>query len=283
MLVEGQFNLHSAFTIVHLHLSVNITMSQPAITFTSLSAKLQQRIVFFLDMPTLRSLCYVSQEATQLVEEKLTQSLHTLLKPFTTHPQEFLRVLQNSGAIIGGDVAIAFMARDLRIIPTALTIYTPLDNPYPLEDFFDAQENMEGKKRCLPQLEDAMIWRSKLIKSQLIYHMGKSAYIFLYESCSPFPMASLASRAITSHFMTFVDGITYGTPYPALFFQRRALLGSPLFNQAIDTSSNISRHYMNTHHLKMELVDTQQGGNAWYDYHLSLNHTLELQQLSQDQ
>ena len=40
---------------------------------------------------------------------------------------------------------------------------------------------------------------------------------------------------------------------------------------------------MNTHHLKRELVDTQQGGNAWYDYHLSLNHTLELQQLSQDQ
>ena len=113
-------------------------MSQPASTFTSLSAELQQRIIFFLDMPTLRSLRYVSQEAAQLVEEELTQSLHTLLKPFTTHPQEFLRVLQNSGAIIGGDVAIAFMARDLRIIPTALTIYTPLDNPYPLEDFFDA-------------------------------------------------------------------------------------------------------------------------------------------------
>ena len=258
-------------------------MSQPASTFTSLSAELQQRIIFFLDMPTLRSLRYVSQKAAQLVEEELTQSLHTLLKPFTTHPQEFLRVLQNSGAIIGGDVAIAFMARDLRIIPTALTVYTPLDNPYSLEDYLDAQENMEGKERRLPQLEDAMIWRSKLIKSQLIYRMGKSAYIFLYESCSPSPMASLASRAITSHFMTFVDGITYGTPYPALFFQRRALLGSPLFNQAIDISTNISRRYMNIHHLKRELVDTQQGGNAWYDYHLSLNHTLELQQLSQDQ
>ena len=138
--------MHLTFTIIHLHPSANTTMSQPASTFTSLSAELQQRIIFFLDMPTLRSLRYVSQEAAQLVEEELTQSLHTLLKPFTTHPQEFLRVLQNSGAIIGGDVAIAFMARDLRIIPTALTIYTPLDNPYPLEDFLMLRRIWRGRR-----------------------------------------------------------------------------------------------------------------------------------------
>ena len=234
-------------------------------------------------MPTLRSLRYMSPKAAQLVEDELRQSLCNLLTPFITHPEGFLNVLQDSGAIIGPDVALPFIIRDLPIFPTTLTIYAPLDNPYPLQDYLEAQENIKGVKRELPTLENARIWRSQLIKALFTYDLDNSTTIYLYESCSPFPLASLASRAIGSHLVSFVDKETYGTPFPTLLFQHRALLGSPMFNQAIATSSEISKRYMDKHHFKPELLDPQLGANVWYHYHLFLNHTLESQQYHQDQ
>ena len=211
-------------------------MSSIFLIFSLIPVKIQRRIVFFMDIPTLRSLRYATSDTAKLVEEELTRSLHSLLSPFVTHPANFLQVLQQSGAVIGGDIAVAFMARDLPIIPRALIIYAPLDNPYPLQDYFQTQENTEWMRRVTPSLENAAVWRGKLVK-EFVHFQHRTSIILLYESSSPLPLASVVSRALASHNMTFVDGVTYGTAFPSLFFQRRCLLGPPLFSQALDVST----------------------------------------------
>ena len=253
-------------------------MSFTGSIFPLLPSKVQKHTLTFMDMLTLRSLRYVSQEAALLVQEELTQSLHSLLSPFVTHPTQFLNVLQASGSVIAGDVAVAFMARELKIVPHTLLIYSPLDNPYPLQDFFDNQEGTVRVSRTLPNLRTATSWRARLIREEIKYQHHQTHTITLYESTSPIPLASVTSRSLASHLVTFVDRDSYGTAFPSLFFQHRSLLGPPLFSQTRDASASQPIDYMNAHHFKPDLKDKQQGGTVWKNYQLSLDYTLGLQQ-----
>ena len=99
-----------------------------------------RRLVFFLDMPSLRQFCYISESADHQVTEELTLSLHHLLSHFIAQPRAFLEVLRMTGAVIGGDVAVAFFMCDLSIHPSTLDIFAPIDQPYQIHDFLEFQE-----------------------------------------------------------------------------------------------------------------------------------------------
>ncbi|TFK85192.1 hypothetical protein K466DRAFT_601393 [Polyporus arcularius HHB13444] len=193
-------------------------------TFSTLTFEEHVVIWAAVDLPTLLVLRSCSHNALTVVGEVLRASVSLLCRQFLDDTAAFLQELSHCRGVIGGQVAVRFMLRDLPFVPESLEVYVPPDVHLEMQRHlldthhmtllvsFDSPENADEA-----WLADHALHYTDVLRTQ----QGRT--IILHRCSEAEPLAAVAC-APTSAEVTYVSPEGFGTAYPALLFQHRALV-----------------------------------------------------------
>lgn len=190
-----------------------------------LSTSIVKRILLYADFPTILAFRETSDIALYLATKELKDSLHNLLSPFFgLSVESFLSTLDAAKGIIGGEVAVAFLARGLTWKPIVLNIYIPSDAPSNIHRLLTNDIGMGPMKSSSKSTTAQNEWA--LPRSIDEHHQWNTnaKSVNLYRTSELIPSVPIVSSFAT-HLFTFITGRVFVTAYPKLFFKYRALLG----------------------------------------------------------
>ena len=155
----------------------------------------------------------------------LKRSLTKMLDHFVPSPDLFLRRINDTRSIVGGEFALAFILRDMAMLPKQLDVYA---------------SDHEYNAMCASLLEDPDITRMTSqytctqnavldalrtqISSTLVIETTKGTCIRIHRSYTPSSTAPI-SRAPCTALSNFITAHGFGCSHPLLTLNRRALIG----------------------------------------------------------
>lgn len=154
----------------------------------------------------------------------LSRMLTRLVNPFLSHPAALLDLVARFGAVIGGEVALAYVRRDVGFRPQFLEIfvsrvdYEPfcralLSTPSLSTDIILASDSVVGYPLCSQR--DIVETMHLRLRSGLSMHVRRSSTLS--------PLSPIA-RTFCTAFMNFVTPKCFGCAYPGLTLNNQALL-----------------------------------------------------------
>lgn len=154
----------------------------------------------------------------------LRRTLTNRLRPFVPYPHHLVDMVTSSGAVFGGEVALAFLLRNEPYSPSCLEIYA---------------SNFQFDKLCASLLDDPDISRRidkhtfltnsvfhalrRLVAETLAIHLTNGLTIYVHQSYTCSSSAPI-TRATCTALSNFVTGHSFGCSHPKLTFSRRAML-----------------------------------------------------------
>ncbi|KAI0745208.1 hypothetical protein C8Q76DRAFT_591675, partial [Earliella scabrosa] len=146
------------------------------------------------------------------------------LKSFMSEPEEFLQALTTSGAVIGGEVALAFFLRDATFPTRTLEIFAVDTQFHLLLDFFSYSSSslirFALETIALPSVKFSA---QRDIARFAVFHTSTQRTIYVYESTTMSPCAPIV-RSWTGALMNFVTATSFGCATPRLTLRRRGLV-----------------------------------------------------------
>ena len=176
-----------------------------------------------MDMPSLLLWRAVCRASCGRVTRVLQSTMHHMVRRYLPCPRDFLRILRDCRAVLGGIFALAFMLRDDSIISAALDVfidencfpilleyltYSPFVSPHVVFDRITAPtpsfRHQRDIRRC----------------ARFITATGRKIHIHESRTVSCY---SPIGRSWTTALMNFVTEDSFSCAYPRLTLSRRAL------------------------------------------------------------
>ena len=177
-----------------------------------------------MDMKSLLAWRRVSRAARTHVASAFQTRLRRLLALFLPATRQLLRTITECRALIGGEVALAFLLRDPDYAPLSMDIFTTDQWFHALVDyltfspFISPHLTFHGVTICIrPHRHHREVRRCATFIAQ------SARIIRIYESTS-ISAVSPISRSWTSALMNYVTATSFGCAYPELTFNRLALV-----------------------------------------------------------
>ncbi|KAI0711630.1 hypothetical protein C8Q76DRAFT_797903 [Earliella scabrosa] len=177
-----------------------------------------------LDVGSLLNWRNASRVTYRVVAEELRSTLKDLLHPFIPCSAEFLQVLTDCQALIGGEVALAFFLRDPTFPISHVEIFTSDTGFHTLIDFFSLSPSICHAVSLEDITSPSPIYiTQREVARYATFRTADRGAIFVYESitmsaCSPI------SRTWNTGLMNYVTAHSFGCAYPPLTSARRALV-----------------------------------------------------------
>ena len=154
----------------------------------------------------------------------LRRSLVHLLRPFVPNPQYLLDLITKHHALLGGELALAFILRDPTYCPTHLDIFT---SDFEFDAVCDAiidepsvRDTIEGHIYTNNPPMDAI---RRLVACTLTIRTTRALTIYVHRSYTTSAAAPI-TRAPCTALSNFVTAYGFACSHPRLTFARRALL-----------------------------------------------------------
>lgn len=190
----------------------------------SLSPDIAGLIVDRMDLPSLlawRSTCTVNYAH---VTAALKRTLTVMINPFLSQPTAILDTISRYGAVIGGEVALAYVRRHQPFQPRTLEIFAGvtlydalcheiLSNPRISPDVLSTSTTINQFPYNLQR--DLLETRSINLRSARV--------IYVHKSSSLSPLSPIA-RSLCTATMNFVTPHCFGCAYPRLTLNDKSLL-----------------------------------------------------------
>ena len=154
----------------------------------------------------------------------LSRMLTRLVNPFISHPAVLLQLITTFGAVIGGEVALAYVRRDVALRPQFLEIFVSRVEYEPFcrallssrelsTDIVFASDSVVGYPLCSQR--DIVETLELRLRSGLSVHIRRSSTLS--------PLSPIA-RGFCTALMNFVNPLCFGCAYPRLTLKNMALL-----------------------------------------------------------
>ena len=219
------------------HTTANLTCS----TLYRLSPELAGMIVDEMDLPSLlawRSSCAVNYaHATAALQRTLT----SLINPFLSHPHALLGTISRYSAVIGGEVALAFIHRHQPFQPHTLEIFASASLYEPL--CFELLSHPGIVPDVLSSASTVTLYphnvrRDVLETTQIDLRSTHTLYIRRSSTLSPL---SPIVRSICTAMANFVTPHSFGCAYPSLTLHNKSLLSDLTEEAILEFDANILR------------------------------------------
>ncbi|TFK82520.1 hypothetical protein K466DRAFT_630369 [Polyporus arcularius HHB13444] len=177
-----------------------------------------------MDMRTILNLRTTSRRAMYAVAAMLRANLERLCQLYVPRAPSFLIALDRLHAFVGGNVAAAFLTRQLPAPSAPLEIFVSSEGWAALVD--ELVQVQGAGMGHIAQAEDDYVenWLERhAIESATPFWTLRGTPIILYESYTSDPLAPIACRP-SSVEIAYVNPIYFGTGYPSLTLERRGLV-----------------------------------------------------------
>ena len=158
------------------------------------------------------------------VASAFQNTLRRLLALFLPATRQLMRIITECHALIGGEVALAFLLRDSTYTPMSMDIFTTelwfhaLVDYLTFSPFISPHLTFNGVTICVrPHRQQREVRRCAT------FHTQTARTIKIYESTSITPCSPI-SRSWTSALMNYVTATSFGCAFPELTFNRLALV-----------------------------------------------------------
>ena len=213
-----------------------------------------------MDLPSIlawRRTCIINYaHATAALKRTLT----TAINPFLSHPLAFLDIISRYGAVIGGEVALAFVRRQQPLQVNTLEVFTG-------STLYDALlRELLSDPQIAPDIVGTTITISRypynlqrdvLETTQL--HLRTTRTIHIRRSSTLSPLSPIA-RSICTAVVNFVSLHSFGCAYPLLTLNNKSLLS----DHRTDSSADIDAALMRT--LTEYGIDVAVDPAEWHQY-----------------
>ena len=190
----------------------------------STDAALSAVLIDNMDLETLMQWKLACRASLSEVNRGLRRTLHDMILRFLPRPKEFLRILTECHALIGGVFALAFMLRDPTVAVKNLDLYTSemwfqvLLEYLVYSPFISHHTIFNGISHCTVGYR-----RKRTIRRRAFFVTSTGLHIQIHESCTVSACSPIAGSWTTA-LMNFVTENSFGCAYPRLTLQRRGLL-----------------------------------------------------------
>ena len=171
----------------------------------------------------------------------LTRTLTIAINPFLSHPLAFLETITRYGAVIGGEVALAFVRRHQPFQPVSLEVFSGASLYAPL------LRALLSDPRILPDVVGTTITISKYpynarrdILETTHVHLRNAHTIHIRRSSTLSPLSPIARSTCTA-MVNFVTLHCFGCAYPLLTLNDKALLSDCRNDSNADFDTNVMR------------------------------------------
>ena len=232
---------------------------------TSLSPELAGAIVDSMDIISLlrwRQTCkFHYAQSTAALKRSLTK----LVNPFLSHPIALLQLITHFRAVIGGEVALAYILRDDGFQPKTLEIYTSayyhsllcramLSHP-------DIYANITQANAINPPQQFKL---QRDIVETLIISLNNGKKIYVHSSSTASPLSPVA-RATCTALINYVTPESFGCGYPRLTLYQKSLQSTTIAAHADELSDQDHRL---TYTLRQLSIETSVSPGHWQQYRM---------------
>ena len=198
-------------------------------------------IVDEMDLPSLlawRSSCAANYaHATAALKRTLT----SMINPFLSQPTAILEVISRYSAVVGGEVALAFVRRHRPFQPRTLEIFASISLYDPLCD------ELASDARIAQDIIEVSHTVSKFpfnlqrdILETIQIHLCTGRTIYIRCSATLSPLSPIA-RSLCTAMANFVTPYSFGCAYPRLTLSDKALLSDLRQESMIDFDAGVMR------------------------------------------
>ncbi|RDX52568.1 hypothetical protein OH76DRAFT_1345253 [Lentinus brumalis] len=205
------------------------------VAFSNLTRATKAHLCIHLDLRTLLCFRATSKDHLELATDEFKRSLLSLARRFIPRPEQLLAALDHTSGFIGGSVAVLFLLRDRSFIPRSLDVFIPRDAWWRFEAHLLHAQNASRVGMVLPTADgdeednDDILQQRGLVRIAVFRtHLG---IVRLFRSVAPDALVPIA-RSWGTHLVAYVGPGHFGHGYATLFFQRRAVLGDLLRDEA---------------------------------------------------
>lgn len=190
-----------------------------------------KNLLHHADLRTLLAVRQTSRAFHKSTSEELRGFLHYELLPrFTDHVDAFMDVISRCRAVLGGEIALAYVLRDPEFHPQKLEVYTGDGSFEELVNLFTYGHMISTSVRLLGVAEvPADHGEDRGVHRYAMFSTSKGADIYVYESSTGSPLGPIA-RTWATALMNFVTDRSFGCAYPRLTFQRQTLVSDRVFD-----------------------------------------------------
>ena len=196
----------------------------PLFALCRLSPELSGLIADHMDLASLiswRQTCIASYAHSTA---SLERTLLRLVNIFLTHPPALLRLVADFNAVIGGEVALAYVRREKAYRPRTLEIFAGRLQYDPLcRAILSSPRLSPDITHSTVSMADYPVCTRHDIVETLEVHLRCGLSLYVRQSTTFSPVSPIA-RAICTAFMNFVTPHSFGCAYPRLTLHNRALL-----------------------------------------------------------
>lgn len=192
-----------------------------------------------MDLPSLlawRSSCTTNYaHATAALKRTLT----SMINPFLSHPTALLEIITRHGAVIGGEVALAFVRRHRPFQPRTLEIFASISLYGTLCDELASDPRI---RRDITEVVHTAskypfnLQRDILETTQIHLRTGRTIHIRCSATLSPL---SPIARSLCTAMANFVTAHSFGCAYPRLTFDNKALLSDLRRESMVDFDAGV--------------------------------------------
>ena len=192
----------------------------------------------------------------------LKRTLTSMINPFLSHPAAILDIISRYSAVIGGEVALAFVRRPHPIQPRTLEIFASTSLYRLLCDDFMSDP------RLSPDIVSTIsvtthfpynIQSDVLETMQIVLRSSRTIYIRRSSTLSPL---SPIARSICTAMVNFVTPHCFGCAYPRLTLDDKALISDSREDSMADFDATIMRT------LAMQQIDVAVDPATWQQYRI---------------
>ena len=197
----------------------------------------------------------------------LRRSLLKVLNPFVRNPSSFVDLLTKQEALIGGEVALAFILRDCSYSARDLEVFA---TPLRFGKLCDAiiQSLNSDRVRTSSRIQhntNFALRRLVSITFQIDLFNGRSIHVHCSFTCTA--VAGIA-RTITTALSNYVSGQGFACSHPHLTLQRRALLA----DIALDAHNQLDYRVMGN--MVAQGFQFAVSPSVWPEYHYLLGDNM---------
>ena len=228
--------LRYAQALLRFHASVNLIL----VTLNRVHPEIGGLISDDMD---IKALCQWRATCRQNYSQgtaSLRRSLMKVLNPFVRDPSDLVLLITRHNALIGGEVALAFMLRDSTYFARNLEIFT---GQWDFSPFCAAFLNgpLVFQIRRTSRIEHSKQFTLQRLICETVHielMNGRSIHVHSSFTCTAI---SGIARALTTGLSNYVSGQGFGCSHPRLTLQRRALLS----DIALETRNPLDFSVMN--------------------------------------
>lgn len=179
-----------------------------------------------MDTPAMMRWRAVCQATKVHVSVALTQRLRGMIRQFTPHSADFLAVVTECKALIGGLFTLSFLLREPALVPTTLDVYVDEDAFSRIMDRLRMSATLSRTFVCDGVTNPSDLYRrQREIRRYASYTTDTGKHVRIHQSSTLSPCSPII-RSWTTGLMNFLTEDSFGCAYPVLTFNKRALVSS---------------------------------------------------------